>query len=51
MGAGQVGAGMQELVGDVGEDRGAAGLNAALGHQEGEASEVFAQMKNADCGR
>ena len=35
---------MQELVGDVGENRGAAGRNAALGDLNEEAGEEFAEV-------
>ena len=35
---------MQELVGDVGEDRSAAGRDAAFGHEDEEASEIFAKI-------
>jgi hypothetical protein len=38
------GVGMKELGGDVGEDRGAARRDAAFGHQDEEASEIFAQV-------
>ena len=38
------GVGMKELDGDVGENRGAARRDAALGHQDEEASEIFAQV-------
>jgi len=36
--------GMQQLVGDIGENGGAAGRDAAFGHQDEEPSEVFAKV-------